>query len=90
MIRHDHIHVDQNARKAFGQAAPLCLCQSPPGSQLDFSIGERAKEMLALIIHGKSPFSKGPFVAVNCAVVNDELLAAAEQIAAALELAREG
>lgn len=38
--------------------------------------GERGtgKEMLALFIHGKSLFSSGPFVAVNCAVVNDELL----------------
>lgn len=39
--------------------------------------GERGtgKEMLALFIHGKSRFSGGPFVAVNCAVFNDELLA---------------
>jgi DNA-binding NtrC family response regulator len=39
--------------------------------------GERGtgKEMLALFIHSKSPFSSGPFVAVNCAVFNDELLA---------------
>jgi psp operon transcriptional activator len=39
--------------------------------------GERGtgKEMLALFIHGKSRFSDGPFVAVNCAVFNDELLA---------------
>jgi psp operon transcriptional activator len=39
--------------------------------------GERGtgKEMLALFIHSKSPFSAGPFVAVNCAVFNDELLA---------------
>jgi psp operon transcriptional activator len=39
--------------------------------------GERGtgKEMMALFIHGKSPFSAGPFVAVNCAVFNDELLA---------------
>lgn len=39
--------------------------------------GERGtgKDMLALFIHGKSPFSTGPFVAVNCAVFNDEFLA---------------
>jgi psp operon transcriptional activator len=39
--------------------------------------GERGtgKEMVALFIHSKSPFSTGPFVAVNCAVFNDELLA---------------
>jgi psp operon transcriptional activator len=39
--------------------------------------GERGtgKEILALFIHSKSHFHEGPFVAVNCAVFNDELLA---------------
>jgi len=38
--------------------------------------GERGtgKEMLAQFIHGRSACSAGPFIAVNCAVFNDELL----------------
>jgi len=39
--------------------------------------GERGtgKELLAQHIHSKSAVSSGPFVGVNCAVFNDELLA---------------
>ncbi len=38
--------------------------------------GERGtgKEMLARFIHSKSTYADGPFIAVNCAVFNDELL----------------
>ncbi len=38
--------------------------------------GERGtgKELLAAYIHEKSPFSAGPFIGINCAVFNEELL----------------
>lgn len=38
--------------------------------------GERGtgKEMLARFIHDRSQYAAGPFLAINCAVINDELL----------------
>ncbi len=58
-----------------------CLTLAYQAAQHDFPVlllGESGtgKELLAQAIHSASPRRQGPFVAVNCGVANDELLAA--------------
>jgi transcriptional regulator of acetoin/glycerol metabolism len=58
-----------------------CLTLARRAAEQDFSVlllGESGtgKELLAQAIHTASPRRQGPFVAVNCGVASDELLAA--------------
>jgi transcriptional regulator with PAS, ATPase and Fis domain len=58
-----------------------CVTLARQASQSDFPVlltGESGtgKELFAQAIHAASPRSQGPFVAVNCGVPGDDLLAA--------------
>ena len=66
-----------------GSAGPFpdCLRQAQQAAQASFPVllgGESGtgKELLAQAIHTASPRRSGPFVAVNCGLAHDELLAA--------------
>lgn len=65
---------DIRVRKIVDNLIPVVAASSLPV----FLIGETGtgKEGIARLIHNhpENPFRKGPFVAVNCAAVNDELL----------------
>jgi DNA-binding NtrC family response regulator len=70
-----HYHSeDVRVRKIVNELLPVVASSSLPV----FIIGETGtgKEDIARLIHNhpENPFRNGPFVAVNCAAVNDELL----------------